>query len=82
MADWNTDEEFVIRCRMRPRWVPHFLAMLKKMEQYGDLGCSRMISFYADGDGDFRPKFKWPDACSCDAKPVTDEDGNVTFDAG
>ena len=30
--------------------------MFKYMQYLGDVGSSRMCSFYADGDGDFRPK--------------------------
>ncbi len=53
----SEDVEFTIKCKMKARWVPHFCSMLKYMEQLGDLGSSRKISFYSDGDGDFRPKF-------------------------
>lgn len=31
--------------------------MLKHMEICGQVGHSAIIGFYADGDGDFRPKF-------------------------
>ena len=30
--------------------------MFKYMEYLGNVGSSRLCSFYADGDGDFRPK--------------------------
>jgi hypothetical protein len=49
-------KELTITVRMKERWMPHFLSMLKYMEQLGGLGGSREVSFYADGDGDFRPK--------------------------
>lgn len=75
-------DEFTIRVRMKKRWTPHFLAMLKTMQQYGSWGCSRMLSFYADGDGDFRPKFEWPKNLNSDGKPVKDDRGNRTWDAG
>ena len=44
---------FTIECEMNKRWVPHFLGMLKYMQQLGGLGGSRKVSFYSDGDGDF-----------------------------
>ena len=74
--------EFTIKCRMKTRWVPHFLAMLKYMQQLGGLGGSRTVAFYADGDGDFRPKFEWDAALPSDAKPTEDDGGDRTYDAG
>lgn len=50
--------KLVIECEMKDRWVPHFLGMLKMMVSLGSMGASRVIGFMADGDGDFRPKFK------------------------
>jgi hypothetical protein len=37
--------------------------MFKYMEYLGNIGSSRLCSFYADGDGDFRPKvsFEYPE---------------------
>lgn len=68
---------------MKDRWVPHFLSMLKYMEQLGGLGGSRKVSFYSDGDGDFRPKFKFDPLLLPEVvKPVSDNDGNRTYDAG
>jgi hypothetical protein len=66
---------------MRERWVPHFMSMLKYMEQLGGLGGSRTVGIYSDGDGDFRPKFNF----SMDTpvvKPKTDDKGNRLYDAG
>lgn len=51
--------KFTIDCDIPERWVPYFLGMLKDMQELGSLGCSRSVEFYADGDGDFRPKFSW-----------------------
>ena len=73
---------FKIKCQMKPRWVPHFLAMLRYMQQLGNLGGSRKVCLYSDGDGDFRPKFEWPHKLSDDAKPVEDVGGNRVYDAG
>jgi hypothetical protein len=75
-------DEFTIKVRMKKRWTPHFLAMLHTMEYYGNLGCSRMLTIFSDGDGDFRPNFEWSRHLCCHAKPVKDEHGNLVFDAG
>ena len=74
---------FSIQVRMKRRWVPHFLSMLKYMEQLGNLGGSREVGIYSDGDGDFRPKFGWEsDLLDGIVDPVRDEDGNRLYDAG
>ncbi len=49
---------FNIKVTMNKRWIPTFLNMLKYMETLGGLGASRLLAFYSDGDGDFRPKFE------------------------
>lgn len=67
---------------MKDRWVPHFLAMLKYMEQLGGMGSSRKVALYSDGDGDFRPKFKWDESLPFDAEPIIDNDGDRLYDAG
>lgn len=85
----NDTTKFTIECEMKTRWVPHFLGMLKKMEQLGGLGSSRPVGIYVDGDGDFRPKFKWDDTMPEVAKPLDDDkpgqsprDKGYMFDAG
>lgn len=50
--------KFSVECEMQDRWVPQFLAMLEYMERLGQVGSSRSLTFYADGDGDFHPKFE------------------------
>lgn len=85
------DKEFTIKVKMRDRWIPHFLGMLKYMQLLGGVGASREIRFFADGDGDFRPKFEF----DIDIKPIEvvnrNEEGiiiassiknGVLFDAG
>ena len=67
---------------MRTRWVPHFLAMLRYMQYLGGVGGSRNVTFYADGDGDFHPEFKWDKDLPCEAKHVKEHDGDRTYDAG
>jgi hypothetical protein len=74
--------EFNIKVTMKDRWIPHFLAMLKYMEQLGNAGSSRTVSFFADGDGDFRPKFEWENELSSNAEPVRDRYGERFYDAG
>ena len=49
---------FNIQATMEERWVDDFCSMLKWMESCGNLGHSSIVGFYADGDGDFRPKFQ------------------------
>jgi hypothetical protein len=51
--------EFSITVTMNKRWIPCFLAMLKYMQRLGGVGASRSLSFFSDGDGDFRPKFEF-----------------------
>ena len=74
--------EFTVKVTMRNRWIPHFLAMLEYMQQLGAAGSSRRVSFYADGDGDFRPKFEWHESLPDTAKPRSDNDGARFYDAG
>ena len=50
-------KKFTIKVEMEERWVDHFMSMLNRMEHLGNLGASRTVSIYSDGDGDFRPKF-------------------------
>lgn len=73
---------FIIECEMEDRWVPHFLSMLKYMQQLGSLGGSRKVGIYSDGDGDFHPKFNWDDALPVGAKPTIDDNGDRLYDAG
>lgn len=71
---------------MRKRWVPHFLSMLAYMVRLGDLGSSRRVALYCDGDGDFRPKFKVDGLSLNDypkvEEPVLDNNGHRMYDAG
>lgn len=52
------NRKFTIECEVPERWVNDFCTMLNWMQSCGNLGHSSMVGFYADGDGDFRPKFK------------------------
>ena len=53
----GTEVTGAITYRMKRRWLPHFIAMLKTMQSFGNAGHSGHVAFYADGDGDFHPKF-------------------------
>ena len=81
----STETTFTIKCDMEQRWVPYFLGMLQYMEQLGGLGGSRKVTFYSDGDGDFRPKFSVDDIPIKETEyteGVIDSEGNNFFDAG
>ena len=49
---------FNVEVTMPERWVDDFCSFLKCMEMFGTVGHSGLVGFYADGDGDFRPKFE------------------------
>lgn len=82
---------FTITATMNERWVNDFCSMLRWMESCGNLGHSSIVAFYADGDGDFRPKFKidrkieithgyWQHERTADQLPLPTPE--VIFDAG
>lgn len=52
------EKTFTIKVTMNERWIDDFCSMLKRMEYCGKVGHSSILSFYSDGDGDFRPKFE------------------------
>jgi hypothetical protein len=82
-SDGEYNMKFTIEVEMEDRWVPHFLGMLKQQERLGNIGSSRIVGIYADGDGDYRPKFKWDDSLPKPAKPrQNDGKGNTVYDAG
>ena len=73
--------KFTIECEMEDRWVDDFMSVLKRMEYLGNVGSSRKVALYADGDGDFRPKF----SANIQYKPklpIEDNNGNYLYDAG
>lgn len=51
------NKTFTVECTMNERWIPCFMSFLKKIEHNGAVGHSGMVAIFADGDGDFRPKF-------------------------
>lgn len=74
--------KFTVECEMEGRWVPHFLAMLKTMQSLGNVGSSRLVGLFADGDGDFHPKFSWDESLNSEAAPVEKSDAGIMYDAG
>lgn len=84
--------KFTIEVDMQDRWVPHFIGMLNTMQSYGSMGCSRNLCFHSDGDGDFRPKFKYhrhlgPEGQFNEGMPEEapareSSNGNCFYDAG
>jgi len=81
-AEINNTVTFSITCSMKERWISPFLSMLKHMESLGGAGQSRLIGFYADGDGDFQPKFEWQESLPSDAEPFRMPNGTIYYDAG
>lgn len=75
------DVTFTVHCTMRRRWAKQFLGLLKWFQMLGSIGSSREITFYADGDGDFRPKFEAPMWIE-PAEPTKEKDYAAFFDAG
>ena len=50
-------KKFTIEVEIEERWIDDFCSMLKEMERLGNIGSSKKVGIYSDGDGDFRPKF-------------------------
>lgn len=75
---------FYLKIKMQERWIPHFFAMLNYMEYLGAVGKSRKVTFYSDGDGDFRPKFRtfWGKKLKTQVTYKVDKNGDRTYDAG
>jgi hypothetical protein len=53
------DVTFIVTCTMKRRWAAQFIGMLQYMQKLGSWGSSRDVSFHADGDGDYRPRFQF-----------------------
>lgn len=51
------DVTVTITITARKRWIKQLLGLFRDMQTLGSMGSSRMLGFYSDGDGDFRPKF-------------------------
>lgn len=81
--------KFTIECEMKDRQFQDFVSMLCLMQYCGVIGASRVIGLYADGDGDFNPKFVFKDesgnVVDVDKSKLNDIDidkGPIIFDAG
>ena len=58
------DEEMVelnLKFKIHPRWVKQFIGFLEYVEANSSVGHSSLVGFYADGDGDFRFRWKFAD---------------------
>lgn len=51
--------KFNLEVTMPERWMKKFIQMLDCMRWCGNVGASRTLGFYADGDGDFSFNFKF-----------------------
>ena len=47
-----------ITCKMTREWMERFIKLLDVMQLDGEIGHSETLSFFADGDGTFRPWFE------------------------
>ena len=80
------EREFTIHCKMQERWIASFIKMLDAMSYCGSIGHSEFVGLYADGDGDFQPKFTYDKVLASigdEPKIVKNPSGQMTmFDAG
>ena len=74
--------KFTIECEMPERWVNDFCSFLKHLECNGKIGHSALVGFYADGDGDFRPKFNISTEYSNTSGRKTEWTPEAMYDAG
>lgn len=74
-------KKFTIEVEMEERWIDDFCSMLKEMERLGNIGSSKKVGIYSDGDGDFRPKFDI-DTEYKKTFPITNTDKEKIYDAG
>lgn len=82
MASTDPKLTFTVTCTMNARWAAQFLGMLTKMHQLGGWGSSRMIQFFSDGDGDFRPQFSWTPVEGLPSPVRGRGEEELIFDAG
>lgn len=50
---------FLIECTLREDCIDELKEHLLKMQYLGNIGSSEKLEFFCDGDGAFRPKFKF-----------------------
>ena len=75
------NKKFTIEVEMEERWIDDFCSMLKEMERLGNIGSSKKVGIYSDGDGDFRPKFDI-DTEYKKTFPITNTRCEEIYDAG
>ena len=75
------NKKFTIEVEMEERWIDDFCSMLKEMERLGNIGSSKKVGIYSDGDGDFRPKFDI-DTEYKTVLPITNTSCEEIYDAG
>lgn len=74
-------KKFTIEVEMEERWIDDFCSMLKEMERLGNIGSSKKVGIYSDGDGDFRPKFDI-DIEYSKVPPIINTNKEKIYDAG
>ena len=75
------NKKFTIEVEMEERWIDDFCSMLKEMERLGNIGSSKKVGIYSDGDGDFRPKFNIDTEYS-KVLPIINTNEEKIYDAG
>ena len=60
----DSDEviEIGLKFKISPRWYKQFIGFLRELENDSIVGHSGLVGFFADGDGDFRFRWKFSDA--------------------
>ena len=53
--------EVSLKFKIHPRWYKQFIGFLKSIEDNSIIGHSGITGFFADGDGDFRFRWKFSD---------------------
>lgn len=78
----NDIVEFNLHCTMKRCWANEFMSFLSKMQEFGNVGHSEVVGFYADGDGDFHPKFT-TDFNYTKTEPIKSKESEIIlYDAG
>ena len=53
--------EISLKFKINPRWYKQFIGFLQELENDSIVGHSGIAGFFADGDGDFRFRWKFAD---------------------
>lgn len=80
------EKTFNVKVTMEERWIDDFCSMLNWMQYCGSMGHSSLVGFFADGDGDFRPRFEidtnYEKKDGIRSKDTPLSEPEVLFDAG